>query len=173
METQRMATSKPPDLRLTKVSLALILLGMSVVGRRTSPWPIITWPMYSASRKPIPPPTTFEVELRAVDDTGRAHKLAPADIILAGREKVAARAIIEAFDPATPQPLRDAQRRYLAGVVLRRLPDARTVAIEGWRTEWEVDPFKLPPLDVHNPSRSFVFGRFVVSSSDPTPREAP
>jgi hypothetical protein len=161
------------ELRLTKLALAIILLVMSVEGRRTSPWPIITWPMYSSSRKPVPAPTTFTVELRVVDEAGRMQKLTPTDIILRGRQEVAQRAMIEAFDPATPASLRDAHRRYLAGVVLRRLPDARTITVECWRTEWAVDPFNLPPLDRQDPIRSFAIGRFVVSSSDPTPREAP
>lgn len=170
-----MAASQPDaarnELRLTKLALLVILLGLCVVGRRTVGWPIITWPMYSASTKGVPPPVTFDVELRIIDDTNRALKLLPVDIILKGRQEVAERAIIEAFDPETAESLREAHRRYLGGVVLRRLPEAGTVIIEGWKIEWAVDPFKLPPLDLQNPSRQVMMGRFVVSRDDPTPRD--
>jgi hypothetical protein len=166
MSDTRNDSTARTELRLTKAALVVILLGLCVVGRRTSTWPIITWPMYSATRKQVPPPVTHTVELRVIDETGRSHRVVPTDIIAKGRQEVAERAIVEAFDPDTPPFLIDAHRRYLAGVMRRKWPEARLLTIEGWRTEWAVDPFKLPPLDLSNPTRKFVIGSFTIEGND-------
>lgn len=170
---ERTARRDQIALLLTKLSVILILLGFVVVKRRPDAWPIAPWTMYSRHTNQIPPPITSEVELRLIDASGQSHRLLPTDLIPAGRRTVITRVMREAFDPDLAQPQRDAQRQYLAGIVTRRLPDQTRIVVEGWRTEWAVDPFALPPLDMSNPARTVLLGRFEVTISDDRVRVEP
>lgn len=170
---ERLARRDNIALLLTKLALALILLGFAIVKRRPDAWPVAPWTMYSRHANRVPPALTSEVELRIIDASGTIHRLLPTDLIPRGRRTVIIRAIEEAFDPAISPELRNAQRQYLAGIIARRFPDQGRIAIEGWRMEWIVQPLELPPLDFANPARVAQFGRFDVIVADGQARVAP
>jgi hypothetical protein len=151
------------QLRLIKITLLVILIGLSVVERRIAAWPIMTWPMYSTRTTPFPPPSASGIELRVIlSTTGGVQKLTEVDFFPMGRTRVAERAMRSAFDDADPT-LRAAYRTYLVKVIHRILHADEVDTIEGWRLEWAVDPLALPPLDRARPVREVRLGSFSAS----------
>ena len=152
-----------PQLQLTKAALLVILVGLCVVERRITAWPLVTWPMYCCSEKGFPPPSASAIELRVtVRAGGMQHKVTPLDILSKGRNGVVERAMQSAFDDANTA-LRDANRTYLTKVVERILRAGPLDTVEGWRLEWAVDPLALPPLDRDHPVREVRLGGFSAS----------
>ena len=105
-------------LQLTKISLLIFLLGIAIVGRRESTWPIVTWILYggySARYRP-PKPSVSAVELRAYAATGELHIVKPEQLLSVPYDSLSHSIVEQAFDDADAD-LRDASRRYLMRAV--------------------------------------------------------
>lgn len=150
------------DLRLTKLTLGLILLGFFLVGERIGAWPIMTWPMYSSRWPVFPESTVTRVELRIESREGNWYSLQPVDLFPLERVNVAENVIAAAWT-ATSLAHRKANRRYLLEQVQRQLPHVEIQTLQIWEVSWEVTPLALPPLDYANPSQARLVGGFDIT----------
>lgn len=155
------------ELRVTKVVLLIIVLGLCVVGKRYALWPIVTWPMYS-TLMPQLPAAACATELRVVSSRAEMYKLAPSDLIPMDRAGDADKSLEVAFNDSDHFS-RDAYRVYLATLVRRALPDVEVETIQGWKVCWEVDPLAVPPLNRDRPVTETLLDSFTASprASDP------
>jgi hypothetical protein len=142
------------SLWLTKAALLVIVIGICVVGKRLTLWPIVAWPMYSTYAPKYPPPTAEIEQLRVVSETDEVYRFLPADLLSFERHKTVQRLIKEAFSD------RAKQRQTLTELVAHNLPGVEIKKIERWQLEWQVDPLALPPLERNRPDREIFLGSF-------------
>ena len=163
MENQTI--SKPRDtsnfrssqaLRLTKTSLIIFLLGISVVGKNESGWPIITWILYSGNspRFFTPEPSVSAVELRVYTTAGDLHIIKPEQILTVPYDSLSHSIVEQAFDNADGDlRVRDESRRYLMSAVAKMIPENSEIeTIEAWRLSYQVEPLSVPPIQVEDSS---------------------
>lgn len=105
-------------LRLTKISLLILLLGVCVVGKRKSTWPVVSWALYSGytARFRPPEPAVSVTELRVYTPTGELQIVKPEQILTLPRDSLSHNIVAHAFDD-TDAGVRDESRRYLMRAV--------------------------------------------------------
>ncbi|MGF1478319.1 MAG: hypothetical protein ACFB4I_02340 [Cyanophyceae cyanobacterium] len=122
-------------LQLTKISLLVFLLGVGVVGKRESTWPIVSWILYSgySARYRPPKPSVSAVELRAYTATGGSHLVKPEQLLFIPYDSLSHSIVEQAFD-TTDTDLRDASRKYLMRAVSRLIrANSNIETIQAWR----------------------------------------
>lgn len=144
-------------LLLVKGSLALILLGMLVVGRRNGIWPVINWPMYARLFE-APPPVASEMRVDVVTADGRRTPFMMREIAPTGEHKEVA-AIFHCTQTAPDPSVRARCTRAINALAQRAVPGRDIAAIEMWEVEWNVDVRALPPLDRDRPDAQRLVGR--------------
>ncbi|MBC8106957.1 MAG: hypothetical protein H7Z14_10235 [Anaerolineae bacterium] len=152
-----MPTARP--LFLTKSALAMMLLGLAVVGRRNAFWPLVNWGMYS--KKPIhyPAPTATAVRLRIVDSTGQLRLVSAHELWGVDRLPIAMQSFTGAFDAETADA-RAAHRGYLVHLLDNIFPAIHVKQVQGVRLTWSVEPMAVPPLILAAPERESILGTF-------------
>lgn len=149
-------------LKLTKIFILIFSVGIFVVGRRETTWPIITWILYSgySDRFRSPKPSVSAVELRVYTATGERYTVKPERILSLPYDSLSHSIVAKAFDD-TDIEVRDASRNYLINAVSRFLDtDSEIQTIEAWEISYEVEPLKVPPLHKENPTQKIMLGNF-------------
>jgi hypothetical protein len=141
-------------LRAVELLLVVLLLCIGMTRGWDAAWPFIAWRMY-ADGFPPPRERVSEIQLRLVGRDGRVTKVMPYAIfghveIQLGRE-VAARAFED-------RPDRSAYRDALMRRLQPLLSATGAVELQGWQLAWDVQPSKLPPLDLERPSMESMLG---------------
>ena len=147
-------------LRLTQISLLIFLLGIGIVGRRESTWPIITWVLYSTytDRFRPPKPLVSTVELKVYTATGELHIVKPENILSVPYDSLSYDIVEQAFNDNNIN-LRDESRRYLLRAVTKLIrPDSEIKTIEAWKISYQVEPLKVPPIQLEAPMEKIMFG---------------
>lgn len=152
----------PIALHLTKISLLFFLLGLCIVGNRKSTWPIVSWSLYSgySARFRPPEPSVSDTELRVYTTTGELYVVEPEQILTMPRDSLSHSIVEKAFDD-TDVGVRDASRRYLMSAVSSLIAaDSPIKTIQVWESSYQVEPLKVPPLQLQNPSAEVMLGSF-------------
>lgn len=142
-----------------KIIFIVFLLGLLVVGKRITFWPLVNWPMYSDWRTEFPAASKSITELRVTHENGSVQKLLPSDILPFDRKNVAEMLIEKAFvkeDNQSRQSSRVAIKEILEKD--KRFTDIQ--AIEAWQVRWNVSPLKVPPLERNSPEEKILIGAF-------------
>lgn len=147
-------------LLLVKLSLAFFLLGISVVGRRESTWPIITWILYSgySARYRPPEPTASALELRAYTASGDLHVVKPEQLLSIPYDSLSYGIVEQAFAQADTN-IRDDSRAYLIDAVSEHT-DAKIETLQAWTLSYPVQPLEVPPIQRQSPASETMFGSF-------------
>ncbi len=150
-------------LQLTKISLLIILLGVSIVGKRESTWPIISWALYSgySARFSPPEPSVSVTELRVYTTAGNLDIVKPEHILTIPYDSLSHSIVENAFDDSNVNH-RDASRRYLMGAVLRFMDEenSQIKTIEAWNLSYQVKPLMVPPIQIQAPTSEVMLGSF-------------
>jgi len=149
-------------LRLIKISLLIFLLGMCVVGKRKSTWPIMSWALYSeySARFQPPEPTVTNLELRVITIDGQTHIVKPKDVLTMPRDSLSYRIIEQAFsgeDAAVRVASQDHLRRSLS-ILLH--PHTEIERVQVWEKIYPVAPLSVPPVQIDSPKREVMLGSF-------------
>ena len=137
--------------------LVWVLTSLTVIGRRSDFWPLLTAAVYSAIEPAAHPAVKEEVDLHMVDAAGGHHVLEPHEFWGQGRA-YEARYLLEQVADSPSAKMEAKYRRYLNGLAGHAVPGARIVRFEVWRTEWDTEPHALPPFDFEHPDRHFKMG---------------
>lgn len=149
-------------LQLTKISLLIIVLGICVVGKRESTWPIISWALYSgySARFRPPEPSVSATELRVYTTAGKLHIVKPEHILTIPYDSLSHDIVDNAFDD-TNVVHRNASRRYLMGAVSQFIGDNSQIkTIEAWNLSYQVKPLTVPPIEKESPITEVMLGSF-------------
>jgi hypothetical protein len=154
---QPAARGKRTRLLLVKASLALILLGMLMVGRRNGIWPVINWPMYARAFE-APPPVATEMRVDVLTADGRRAPFMMREFAPTGEHKEVAAVFL--CSQQNPDPSVRAQcARAIDALARRSVPGQEVAAVEMWEVSWNTDVFALPPLDRDRPDAQWLVGR--------------
>lgn len=149
-------------LRIIKISLLIVLLGICVVGKRKSTWPLVSWALYSeySARFKPPEPSVSDIELRVSTTTGDTHIIKPERIISITRDSLAHDIVKQAFD-SKDLNLRDASRRYLMTAISKSIPqDSEIETIQAWKFSYQVEPLEVPPIQLQTPTSEVMLDSF-------------
>ncbi len=149
-------------LRLTKISLIFFLLGISIVGRRESTWPITTWVLYSeyTDRFRPPKPSVSTIELKVFTTAGELYTVKPENILSIPYDSLSFYIVKHALDD-NDISIRDDSRRYLLRAIAKLIPkDSEIETIEAWNVSYRVEPLKVPPLQLQAPTDKVMLGSF-------------
>lgn len=150
-------------LRLTKISLLIFLLGIGIVGRRESTWPIITWILYSSygDRFRPPKPLVFTTELRVYTTSGKLHIVKPEHILSIPYDSLSYDIVEQAFNDDNNINVRNESRSYLLGAITKLIrPESEIKTIEAWQVSYKVEPLEVPPIQLASPTEQVIFGSF-------------
>lgn len=154
-------------LRAIKIALLVFLLGMFVVNKRKSTWPIVSWALYSeySTRFQPPKPTALDLELRVYTAKGKRHIINPEQVLTTPRDSLSHDIIERAFTaPPAKTEARMASRRYLVKALSQHLQIDGIKTVQVWEMSYKVTPLSVPPFDREQPSRTVMLGSF--SQSD-------
>lgn len=149
-------------LRAIKISLLVFLLGICVVGKRKSTWPIVSWALYSeySARFRQPEPSVSIIELRAYTETGELYVVKPEQILTLPRDSLAHKIVEQAFIN-TDTSLRDASRKYLLRAVSSLIDaDSEIKSIQAWQKSYQIEPLTVPPIQLQSPDTEVMLGSF-------------
>lgn len=149
-------------LQLTKISLIIFILGICVVGRRESTWPIVTWVLYSTytDRFRPPKPSVSAVELRVYTATGELHIVKPEQLLTLPYDSLSHSIVEQAFNN-TDIGVRDESRRYLINAVTNLVrANSEIETIQAWKISYQVEPLEVPPIQVQAPDSEVMLGKF-------------
>lgn len=149
-------------LRIIKISLLVVMLGICVVGKRKSTWPLVSWALYSeySARFKPPEPSASAIELRVRTTTGDTHVIKPERVIYITRDSLAHDIVQQAFNDEDLS-LRDASRRYLIGAISKSIPkNSKIETIQAWKLAYRVEPLEVPPIQVENPASEVMLDSF-------------
>lgn len=149
-------------LRLTKIFLLIFLLGICVVGKGKSAWPIVSWALYSeySARFRPPEPSVSAIELRVYTTTGELHVVKPEQLLSVPRDSLAHKIVKHAFDDADVS-LRDASRRYLMRAVSNLVrANSEIKTIQAWNISYQVEPLAVPPIQLQAPTSQVMLDSF-------------
>ncbi|MGF1459203.1 MAG: hypothetical protein ACFBSG_09270 [Leptolyngbyaceae cyanobacterium] len=162
-ESTTQATSTPTRaLLLTKFALAILILGICVVGKRESTWPITTWALYSgySARFRIPEPTVSEIQLQVLTADGNAHLVKPELILSLPYDSLAHSVVEQAFLGEDPR-VKTASQRYLAKEIGKiEAIQAEIDEIQAWKITYQTYPLQIPPIHKDNPQSRDMIGSF-------------
>ena len=149
-------------LRLIKIYLLIFLIGICVVGKRKSTWPMVSWALYSeySARFRPPEPSVSAVELRVYTETGELYTVKPEQILTLPRDSLSHKIVERAFDDSDVS-LRDASRKYLLRAV-SSLIDANSEikSIQAWSKSYQIEPLTVPPIQLQSPATEVMLGSF-------------
>ncbi|MBE9129716.1 MULTISPECIES: hypothetical protein [unclassified Coleofasciculus] len=149
-------------LRLIKISLLILLLGTSVVGKRKSTWPLVAWALYSgySARFRPPEPSVSAIELRVYTTTGDLHVVKPEQVLTIPRDSLSHKIVEQAFDDADIG-LRNASRRYLMRAVSNLVrTNSEIKTIQAWNLSYQVEPLAVPPIQLQAPTSEVMLDSF-------------
>jgi len=151
-------------LLLIKISLVICLLGVAVVARRESGWPIISWILYSgySERYQPPKPSVSEIELRIYTDAGDVHIVKPEQILSIPYDSLSYSIVKQAFNEKDKDvSVRDASRKYLMQAISEFIStDSKIQTIEAWELSYQVEPLEVPPIEKNHPTSEVMLNRF-------------
>lgn len=149
-------------LRLTKIFLLIFLLGVCIVGKRKTTWPIVSWALYSGytARFRPPEPSVTMTELRVTTTTGNSLIVKPEDILTLPRDSLSHNIVEHAFDD-TDISVRNESRRYLVRAVSNFLgKNSKIRTIQAWQLSYSVEPLAVPPIQMQTPATETMLGSF-------------
>ena len=148
-------------LNFIKAILLILVLGLPIVGKRVTFWPLVNWPMYSNWRTPFPEPSRDMVEIRVLSESGQVQRLLPSDIMPFDRKNVAEILIERAFSEENTQSR--THNRIALLKLLESNPNFNNAkTVQAWKLRWFVEPLKLPPLERNFPEAESLVGTFEV-----------
>ena len=149
-------------LKLIKIYLLLFLIGICIVGKTKSTWPMISWALYSeySARFRPPEPSVAAVELRVYTETGKMYVVKPEHILTLPRDSLSHKIVEQAFNNSD-LVLRDASRKYLLRAV-SSLIDANSEikSIQAWSKSYQIEPLTVPPIKLQTPATEVMLGSF-------------
>ncbi|GEM_PF-2333914 len=149
-------------LRLIKIFLLILVLGICVVGKRKSTWPIVSWALYSgySARFRPPEPSVSAIELRVYTTTGDLHLVKPEHVLTLPRDSLSHKIVEQAFDNANVR-VRDASRRYLMRAVSNLVhTNSEIQTIQAWKLSYQVEPLEVPPIQLQAPTSEVMVDSF-------------
>lgn len=149
-------------LQLTKISLLILFLGICVVGKRKSTWPIVSWSLYSgySARFRPPEPSVSAIELRVYTTAGELYVVKPEHVLTMPRDSLSHKLVEHAFNDVDVS-LRDASRRYLRHAVSNLLPKGSEIeTIQAWKNTYPIEPLSVPPIELQAPTAEVKLGSF-------------
>ena len=161
LETRQLLDERK-KLWIMKVAVILIILSLCVVGRERRYWPFVNWRMYSRKAMEYPSDKVSMYRLRIIDHADQVYRLEPWNLIPDhDRTKAAIRVIRQAIKAKNPQK-RERYRIYLSRLVSHALPKITPKTIQVFRLTWPVDPLRVPPFDIKNPSEEVLVASLTV-----------
>lgn len=151
-------------LRLIKISLLILLLGICVVGKRKSTWPIVSWALYSgySARFRLPEPSVSAIELRVYTTEGDLHIVKPQQLLTMPRDSLAHKIVERSFDDSDIR-LRNSSRRYLVNAVSKLIrANSEIETIQAWKFSYQVEPLSVPPIQLQAPTSEIMLDSFLV-----------
>ncbi|MGB3296574.1 MAG: hypothetical protein WBB01_26610 [Phormidesmis sp.] len=149
-------------LRLVKVFLLLLFIGICVVGKRKSTWPIVSWALYSeySPRFRAPEPAVTVTELRVYTAAGDLRIVKPEHILTLPRDSLSHKIVEQAFNESDVGG-RDESRRYLMKAVSNLLgKNSKAESIQAWHLSYPIKPLTVPPIQVGSPATEEMVGSF-------------
>lgn len=164
LESEHITNNGQWALNLTKISLLIIILGVSIVGKRESTWPIISWALYSgySARFRTPEPSVSVTELRVYTTAGNVRIVKPEHILTIPYDSLSHDIVENAFDDSNINiNHRDASRRYLMQAVSNFIGENTQIeTIEAWSLSYQVKPLTVPPIEKQSPTNEVMLGSF-------------
>ena len=149
-------------LNLIKIYLLIFLIGICVVGKTKSTWPMVSWALYSeySARFRPPEPSVSAVELRVYTETGEMYVVKPEQILTLPRDSLSHKIVEQAFSN-TDVNSQDASRKYLLRAV-SSLIDANSQirSIQAWKKTYQIEPLTVPPIQLQKPTTEVILGSF-------------
>lgn len=149
-------------LRIIKISLLIFLLGMCVVNKRKSTWPIVSWALYSeySARFRSPQPTVTDWELKVFTAGGQEHIVKPEHILTVPRDSLSYDIVEQAFS-GTDEVVKTESRQYLVRSLNHLLrPDTNIERVQAWETTYAISPLSVPPYQSTAPTKTVMLGSF-------------
>ena len=149
-------------LKLIKIYLVIFLIGICVVGKTKSTWPMISWALYSgySARFRPPEPSVSAVELRVYTETGEMYVVKPEHILTFPRDSLSHKIVEQAFS-STDIDSQNASRKYLLRAVSRLIePNSEIKSIQAWKKTYQIEPLTVPPIQLKNPTTEVMLGSF-------------
>ena len=149
-------------LQLTKIYLLLFLIGICVVGKTKSTWPMISWALYSgySARFRPPEPSVSAVELRVYTETGELYVVKPEHILTFPRDSLSHKIVEQAFSN-TDLNSQNASRKYLLRAVSSSIDaNSEIKSIQAWKKTYQIEPLTVPPIQLKNPTTEVMLGSF-------------
>lgn len=149
-------------LRLIKISILILSLGLTFVGKRKAGWPIVSWALYSeySARFRPPEPVAIDTELRIYTTTGDMYVVKPEHVLTVPRDSLSHKIIEHSFNEDNVT-LRNSSRQYLANALLSQLPQHSEIeAVELWEISYQVEPLSVPPFQAQSPASRVMLGSF-------------
>lgn len=148
-------------LKLTKIYLLIFLIGICVVGKTKSTWPMISWALYSeySARFRPPEPSVSAVELRVYTE-GEMYVVKPEQILTLPRDSLSHKIVEQAFSN-TDLNSQDASRKYLLRAVSSLIDaNSKIKSIQAWKKTYQIEPLTVPPIQLQNPTTEVMLGSF-------------
>lgn len=152
------------SLNIIKISLALFLIALCIVGKRKTTWPLITWTLYSTYGESFqfPSQTASTVELRAFLSSGEVLTVRPETLITQTRENLSKRILNNVISQSNSE-VGNSTQSYILSIFQEKIGgDVEIEFVEVWEISYEVYPLKIPPLERDAPSKMIYLGSFSV-----------
>lgn len=149
-------------LLLTKICLLIFFVGICVVSKTKSTWPMISWALYSeySARFRPPEPSVSTVELRVYTETGEMYVVKPEQILTLPRDSLSHKIVEQAFSN-TDINSQNASRKYLLRTVSSLIaPNSEIKSIQAWKKTYQIEPLTVPPIQLQNPATEVMLGSF-------------
>ena len=149
-------------LQLTKIYLLIFLVGICVVGKTKSTWPMISWALYSdySARFRPPEPSVSAVELKVYTETGELYVVKPQHILTFPRDSLSHKIVAQAFNN-TNINTRDASRKYLLRAVSNLIDaNSQIKSIQARKKTYQIEPLTVPPIQLQTPTTEVMLGSF-------------
>ena len=146
---------------ITKIVVFVLILGISVRGKKISTWPIMNWPVYTTFSRGFPESTASAVELRVYSKSGDLYILKPKDIMPIERASISEKVLNYAFSHDNSR-LENKNRVYLAQTITRIFKYVELDSIQAWKLIWNVSPLDVPPLIKNKPTKEVFLGSFLI-----------
>jgi len=161
MPESRQRLGERKKLWIMKVAVILIILSFCVVGRGRRYWPFVNWTMFSAKTLDYPPDKVSAYMYRIIDHAGQVYRLEPWTLMPFSRYAQVRSVTRRAIEEKHPRK-RERYRVYLSRLVSHALPKITPKTIQVFRLTWPVDPLRVPPFDIKNPSKEVLLASLTV-----------
>lgn len=150
------------EYKAVKITLIIICMAITLVGRTKRFWPITSWPLYFNHRPAFPPSSATLFQVIVFSNTNQVYELSLKDILSNETLDKLTLPLTKKIVEQSNQNLSKNYRESLVSLVQKILPNVDIRKIQIWELEWAVNPLSFPPLDYKHPQNKTLKDTIVV-----------